>query len=91
MTSAPSLASMGIWHDRSGRPSTMTVHEPHEPIVQPDLTPRSPSWLRNPSRRVALEDPSVVSETSEPLTVSATTSRASIASPTIVPHRSLGF
>ncbi len=45
--SAPFLSDdSGVWHDRTGCPSTYTVHAPHSAIPQPYLVPVSPSVSR---------------------------------------------
>ena len=41
---------MGNWQERSGLPSTSTVHEPQNPSPHPNLVPVSPSSVRRTQR-----------------------------------------
>ena len=46
----PATADTGVVHERSGWPSTCTVHAPHIAIPQPYLVPVSSSFSRSTQR-----------------------------------------
>src|SRR6185436_19796711 len=47
VTLLPCAVRIGVWHERTARPSTCTVHAPHRPAPQPKRVPVS----RRSSRR----------------------------------------
>ena len=46
-----SRSDTGVWHDRTGLPSTCTVHAPHWPMPQPNLVPFRLSMSRSTHSR----------------------------------------
>ncbi len=53
-TDRPSTRPAGWAHETTARPSTMTVHAPHDPSgAQPSFIERRPQSWRNTSRRLA--------------------------------------
>src|SRR2546422_3895090 len=47
----PAAAAIGVMHERTGLPSTCTVHAPHSAMPQPNFVPVIPSTSRSTHSR----------------------------------------
>ncbi|GAB5541768.1 MAG: hypothetical protein SangKO_015280 [Sandaracinaceae bacterium] len=57
---SPSTRAMGSTHERTGSPSTCTVHAPHCEMPQPYFVPVRPSVSRSTQRSGVSSDTSTV-------------------------------